>query len=144
MTQQSTEQSADKSMELAVDPAQSPPIARILPFERPQSEVQRAVQQRAQEAMELSRARSKFQVTPLRWLVIFMIAAIPAVLTSAAMDAILRGMHLLDAMYDKQDAERAAKAPPPAEIQTPEVQEPGVVMLRPLSEPPPAKPADKK
>ncbi|HEY4367550.1 MAG TPA: hypothetical protein VGN07_10005 [Steroidobacteraceae bacterium] len=143
MTQQSPEQSTDKPMELTADSAQSQPTARVLPFERPQSEVQRAVQQRAQEAMELSRARSKFQVTPVRWLVIFVIAAIPALLTSAAMDAILRGMHLLDAMYDKQDAERAAKAPP-VEIQEPEVQEPGVVMLRPLAEPPPAKPADKK
>jgi hypothetical protein len=84
--------------------------------------------------MELNRARSKFQVTPLRWFLIFVVATIPAFLTSAAMDGILRGMHLLDAMYDKQDAARAAKQPPPVVEDVQEPQEPGVVMLRPMAE----------
>jgi hypothetical protein len=84
--------------------------------------------------MELNRARSKFQVTPLRWLLIFVVATIPAFLTSAAMDGILRGMHLLDAMYDKQDAERAASQPPMVDVEEPQSQEPGVVMLRPMAE----------
>lgn len=92
--------------------------------------------------MELNRARSKFQVTPLRWFLIFVVATIPVFLTSAAMDSILRGMHMLDAMYDKQDAERAARQPPSATTETPEAQEPGVVMLRPLTEP--AKPSGTK
>jgi hypothetical protein len=113
--------------------------AQVLPFERPQSDIQRAVQQRAQEAMELNRARSKFRVTPLRWLLIFAIATIPIFLTSAAMDGVLRGMHLLDAMYEKQDAAERAKHPPAA-TETEETQEPGVVMLKPLSEPTPAPP----
>jgi hypothetical protein len=85
--------------------------------------------------MELNRARSKFKITPLRWFVIFVVATIPAFLTSAAMDGILRGMHLLDAMYDKQDAERAASQPPAAVVEEAEQpQEPGVVMLRPMAE----------
>jgi len=130
MTQQSPER--------VPDPSLSPARAQVLPFERPQSDVQRAVQQRAQEAMELNRARSKFQVTPLRWFLIFVVATIPVFLTSAALDGVLRGMHMLDALYDKQDAERAAREPPAA-IETPDVQVPGVVMVRPLAEP--ARPA---
>ena len=132
MTQQSPERIA--SSESAQRKAQ------VLPFERPQSEIQRAVQQRAQEAMELNRARSKFRVTPLRWLLIFAIATIPAFLTSAAMDGVLRGMHMLDSLYQKQDAAERAKHPPAA-TETEETQEPGVVMLKPLSEPTPAPPA---
>lgn len=116
--------------------------AQVLPFERPQSDIQRAVQERAQEAMELNRARSRFRVTPLRWLLIFAIATIPVFLTSAAMDGVLRGMHMLDAMYEKQDAaERAEHPPAAAETETQGAQEPGVVMLKPLSEPTPAPPA---
>lgn len=117
--------------------------ARILPFERPQSVAQRAVQQRAQEAIDLHEARSKPKVTkltPLRWVLVFLVAAIPMALTLGAVDGILRAMGMVNAMYTKQDAERAKQAPPPpaAEEESAAPQEPGVIMLKSFSEPAPA------
>ena len=69
--------------------------ARILPFERPQSELQRAVQQRAQEALDLDRERDreKRRPQPLKWLAIFALACIPVLLTVSAVDGFLRVFH---------------------------------------------------
>lgn len=119
--------------------------ARILPFERPQSDAQRAVQQRAQETIELERTRSRFKPTPMRWVVIFFAAAIPVGLMLGAMDGILRAMQMLNAMYEKEDAERAKHAPVAVAPEADEPQEPGIVLLRPFTDAPPAKAAaDKK
>jgi hypothetical protein len=133
---------SQSSEERLPDPSSPPPKARILPFERPQSDAQRAVQLRAQETIELERAREKFKPTPLRWVVIFIIAAIPVSLTLGAVDGILRAMQMLNAMYEKDDAERAKHAPPapPAES---EPQEPGLVLLKPFTNSQPPAAADK-
>lgn len=130
-------------------PETSPPLhkARILPFERPQSDVQRAVQQRAQETIEREEARSKVKVTkftPLRWAVLILIAAIPMALTLGAVDGILRAMGMVNAMYVKQDAERAKQAPPPAVEEESAPPEPGVVLLKPIAPAPAAQPAPQK
>lgn len=134
MTQSSEERAPETSSPL--------PKARILPFERPQSVVQRAVQQRAQEAIDLHEARSKAKVTkltPLRWVLVFLVAAIPMGLTLGAVDGILRAMGMVNAMYTKQDAERAKQAPPPPAVEEESApQEPGVIMLKSFSEPAPA------
>src|SRR5262249_48963800 len=97
-----------------------------------------AVQQRAQELMDTKRVRSKFRVTPIRALVTLAIAVIPVLLTYAAVDGVLRGMHMIEAMYDKQDAEEAARAAKMAPPEEPLQHQRGVVMLKPLREKQPA------
>lgn len=139
MTQSSEERVPDTSQPLHK--------AKILPFERPQSVVQRAVQQRAQEAIDLHEARSKAKVTkltPLRWVLVFLVAAIPMALTLGAVDGILRAMGMVNAMYTKQDAERAKQAPPPPPVVEEESapQEPGVIMLKSFPEQVNVVPAD--
>lgn len=129
---------SQSSEERVSDPSTPLHKARILPFERPQSDAQRAIQQRAQETIELERTRSKFKPTPMRWAIIFLAAAIPVGLMLGAMDGILRAMQMLNAMYEKEDAERAKHAPVvvPAEENAP--QEPGIVLLKPFADPPSA------
>ena len=133
------------SEECVPDSSTPPSKARILPFERPQSDAQRAVQQRAQEAIELEHTRSRFRPTPMRWVVIFFAAVIPVGLMLGAMDGILRAMQMLNAMYEKEDAERAKHPPVAAPVEANEPQEPGIVLLKPFTDEPPAKAAaDKK
>jgi hypothetical protein len=101
--------------------------ARILPFERPQSELQRAIQQRAQDALDRDREldREKRRPQPLKWLAIFALACIPVLLTIGAVDGFLKVFHKVAAMYS---------TPAPAQqqpAQGDDVQsQPGVVMLQ--------------
>lgn len=127
------------------DPAapSSSKTARILPFERPPTDLQRAVQTRAQEALERERERSRTKPAPLRWTVIFLLALVPVLLIFAGVDAFVRAFHRINETYSNMPApaapQSAEQAPPPEVIQ----QEPGVVMLQPLDEsqdPPPANP----
>jgi hypothetical protein len=100
--------------------------ARILPFERPQSELQRAIQQRAQEALDRDAEldREKRRPQPLKWLTIFALACIPVLLTIVAVDGFLRVFHKVAAIYS---------ATPPAQQQAPASDaqsQPGIVMLQ--------------
>ena len=101
--------------------------ARILPFERPQSELQRAVQQRAQEALDLDRERDreKRRPQPLKWLAIFALACIPVVLTVSAVDGFLRVFHKIVASYASEPAPAQEQQPEQSDVQS----QPGVVML---------------
>ena len=105
------------------------PGARILPFERPQSELQRAIQQRAQDALDRDAEldREKRRPQPLKWLTIFALACIPVLLTVVAVDGFLRVFHKVAAIY-------SAESPAPAQQQAPVSDEPpqsqpGIVML---------------
>ena len=127
-----SQQSEDRLEDSAPAPSVSP-SARILPFERPQSELQRAVQLRAQEAMEIERDREREakKPAPLKWLVIFAIALIPVVLIFGAVDGFLRAFYRVNEIY------KSAPAPtPPSQSET--ASQPGVVILQPYSEAPPA------
>lgn len=75
MTQQSEERLPDS----APAAAHTSNSARILQFERPQSDLQRAIQVRAQEALDLDRDRDREvkKPHPVRWIIIFVIALIP-------------------------------------------------------------------
>ncbi|HKP66174.1 MAG TPA: hypothetical protein VJX31_06070, partial [Casimicrobiaceae bacterium] len=101
--------------------------ARILPFERPQSELQRAIQQRAQEALDRDREldREKRRPQPLKRLAIFALASIPVLLTIVAVDGFLRVFHKVVETY--------SSAPPPPQQQQPEAapaeSRPGIVIL---------------
>ena len=107
------------------------PGARILPFERPQSELQRAIQQRAQDALDRDAEleREKRRPQPLKWLTIFALACIPVLLTVVAVDGFLRVFHKVAAIYSAE-----SPAPAPAQQEAPVSDEPspsqpGIVML---------------
>jgi hypothetical protein len=102
--------------------------ARILPFERPQSDLQRAIQQRAQETIDLNRERDreKRRPQPLKWLAIFALACIPVALTIGAVDGFLRVFHQVTATFISAPAPEAQQQ----EAEQVEVQStPGIVML---------------
>jgi hypothetical protein len=105
--------------------------ARILPFERPQSELQRAIQQRAQEALDLDRERDREtrRPQPLKWLAIFALACIPVLLTIVAIDGFVRVFHKVTEMYSSEPAAQQQAAPEATESE-PAVSRPGVVMLQ--------------
>jgi hypothetical protein len=100
--------------------------ARILPFERPQSELQRAIQQRAQEALDRDAEldREKRRPQPLKWLTIFALACIPVLLTIVAVDGFLRVFHKVAAIYSEAPPAQQQQAPP-SDAQS----QPGIVML---------------
>ena len=102
--------------------------ARILPFERPQSELQRAIQLRAQETIDLNRERDreKRRPQPLKWLAIFALACVPVVLTLGAVDGFLRVFHQVTATFSSMPAPEAQQQEAePVEVQS----TPGIVML---------------
>ena len=107
--------------------------ARILPFERPQSELQRAIQQRAQEALDRDAEldREKRRPQPLKWLTIFALACIPVLLTIVAVDGFLRVFHKVAAIYSETPPAQEQQAAPPSDAQS----QPGVVMLQSFDAP---------
>ena len=105
--------------------------ARILPFERPQSELQRAIQQRAQEALDVDRERDREtrRPRPLKWLAIFALACIPVLLTIVAIDGFVRVFHKVTAMYTSEPPAQQQAAPSEMDNTTESSSTPGVVML---------------
>jgi hypothetical protein len=103
--------------------------ARILPFERPQSDLQRAIQQRAQEALDLDRERDreKRRPKPLKWLAIFALACIPVLLTFTAVDGFVRVFQKIAATYSVEPPVQEQQTAPSEPDSTPQ---PGVVMLQ--------------
>jgi hypothetical protein len=99
--------------------------AQILPFERPQSDLQRAIQQRAQQALDRDAEldREKRRPQPVKWLTIFALACIPVLLTIVAVDGFLRVFHKVADMYSDPPAQQQA-AP-----EAPDQSRPGIVML---------------
>ncbi len=100
--------------------------ARILPFERPQSELQKAVQLRAHENMALSRQRHRQRPPLTRWVIGIVGALLPVAAMVIGLDGFLRVFHTITEMY--------AKMPVPAPVVTeiPEQSQPGLVMLKPM------------
>ena len=125
---QMTQSSEDRLPDQAASPAQK--SAQILPFERPRSELQRAVQLRAQEALDLDRDRTRAarKVSPLRAIVIFALAAIPVYLMVSAFDSFVRVLHRVYATLDEQPAPAAPPLQAPVQ-QQPVSTDPGVVIL---------------
>lgn len=127
--------------------------ARILHMKSTQYDLQRAIQQRAQESVERERALDEAarRPKPLKWLIIATIASIPAVLTLIAVDGFLRAFHgYLDTTVktEQKRAEEAAaieeaNAAAAAALEPLKSNQPGVVLLQPLTVPEqaPAQPA---
>lgn len=108
--------------------------ARILPFQRPPTDLQREIQKRAQETMERERERERdrSRPAPLRWAIIFVLALIPVGLVVTGIDAFVRAFHRINDTYSKMPAPAAqTEAAPTTEALQ---QEPGIVMLQPLPE----------
>ena len=107
--------------------------ARILPFERPQSELQRAIQQRAQQALDRDAEldREKRRPQPLKWLTIFALACIPVLLTVVAVDGFLRVFHKVAAIYSAEPPAKEQQQAAPSDAQS----QPGIVMLESFEAP---------
>ena len=102
--------------------------ARVIPFERPQSELQKAVQQRAQESIDRERDRAASHKPPAwRRAIVLALAVVPVVLTFGAALGFMGALRQFNtAIFEsaKSEAARAPQAAPPS-TQT----EPGVVLL---------------
>ncbi len=131
-------QHSEDRLEDAPPASQSGQSARILPFERPQSDLQRAIQLRAQEAMDIERDREREanKPQPLRWLIIFVIALIPVVLIFGAVDGFLRAFYKVNETYKSMPAPAASQ---PLE-EDPATITPGVVILQSYEDTKPAAP----
>jgi hypothetical protein len=100
--------------------------AQILPFERPRSELQKAVQVRAQEALDRDRdrAREAKKISPLRAIIIFAIAAIPVYLMFSAVNGFVSVLHRVNAIIDEQPPTPATPV-----VEQPPSSDPNVVIL---------------
>jgi len=113
------------SEERVPSPGDDSSTARILPFERPQSELQRAVQQRAQERIEAEQIKPK--VSNVRRLMTLIAALVPVLLTLAGFLVAVQAVRFVTSLY----ATPPAPAEAPAAEQAPEPSQPGVIMLVP-------------
>ena len=105
----------------------TPTSAQIIPFERPQSALQRAVQQRAQEHLDAQSVKPK--KSPARMAITFAIALIPVAIIFTGFLIAVQAVRLITSLYltpQESSAETAAR-----EAQAPEPPQPGVVMLVP-------------
>lgn len=103
-----------------------PSTARILPFERPPSELQRAVQQRAQERIEAEQIKPK--VSNVRRVMTLIVALVPVLLLLAGFLVAVQAVRFITSLYAQPPAPVEA---PPAESQEQEPPQPGVVILVP-------------
>jgi hypothetical protein len=136
-----TQQSEERLPESASAEQNGAPGARILHMKGRQYDLQKAIQQRAQESVEREAALDKEQrrPKPLKWAIALIIAAIPIVLTLTAVDSFLRVFHKYMGTVSEQaqaQAEAEAAAAAAAEAAAPlQSNEPGVVLLQPLRVP---------
>lgn len=102
------------------------PSAQVVSFERPPNALQRAVQQRAQEYMEVLQAKPK--VSLLRRAVTLLLAAIPVFLLFAGFLLAIQAVRFITSLYATDN-----QAQPPEQHQetTVEPSQPGVIMLVP-------------
>ncbi|MBL8268112.1 hypothetical protein [Steroidobacter sp.] len=140
---------SQQSEELSPESASAEPNAaagaRILHMKARQFDLQKAIQQRAQESVEREAALDHEQrrPKPLKWAIALMIAAIPIVLTLSAVDTFLRVFHkYLDITVEQANQQQAeaeaaaAAAAAAAEAALPlQSNEPGVILLQPLRAP---------
>jgi hypothetical protein len=101
---------------------------RVVPFEVPLSELQRAIQWRAQAANDAEREREHEarRPKPVRWLVTLALALVPVVMIFGALDAFLRVYYRLIETYMTTPAP-VSEVQPAQAISPPQ---PGVVLLQ--------------
>lgn len=128
MSQQSEERAPESTP--TTDDAQQG--ARILHLKSTHYDLQRAIQQRAQESVEREAAldREQRRPKPLKWAIAFVIACLPIAATLFMVDGFLRVFHQYLGTISKQEQEQAQAAE--AEAQQAPSNQPGVVMLQPV------------
>ncbi len=143
-----SQQSEERAAESAQSEAEQQQSARILHLKSRQYDLQKAIQQRAQEALDREAAMDKEErrPKPLKWLVVAAIAAIPAILTLTAVDGFLKVFHkylgVVTAQVEQQQREAVAAAAAAEAAAAPIQNQPGVVMLQSLpAEAPAAQPS---
>jgi hypothetical protein len=136
-----SQQSEERVPESTPATGDGPPGARILHMKSTHYDLQRAIQQRAQESVEREAQldREERRPKPLKWLIIFAIACVPIALTLFMVDGFLRAFHQYlytttqqQQQQQQQQAEQAeadAQLPADTNLQG----QPGVVMLQPLN-----------
>lgn len=117
----------------------APQGARILHMKSTHYDLQRAIQQRAQESLEREADldREERRPKPLKWLIILAIACVPMALTLFAVDGFLKVFHrYLSVTSSQQQAQPndAAEQTPVPET-TSQSSQPGVVLLQPMNGP---------
>ena len=113
---------------------------QVVPFERPQSELQKAVQQRAQEIIDRERDRAVQQRPPTwRRALVLALAAIPVFLTFGAAIGFVGALRQFNtAVFNSQpEATNSSPTEAPPTVAPANSSEPGVVMLQPYAVPAP-------
>ena len=128
MSQQSEERVSDQVASTNV-------TARVIPFERPQSELQKAVQQRAQEAIDRERDRANQKPPAWRRALVLVLAAVPVVLTFGAAIGFVSALRQFNtAVFDNEKA----TAPQSVKGANAGPSEPDVVILQSYDKPAPS------
>ncbi|HEU4484675.1 MAG TPA: hypothetical protein VFR96_04235 [Povalibacter sp.] len=99
-----------------------PTPARVLPFER-QSELQRAIQERAQERIDAESAKPRVSVA--RRIVTFAVALIPVGIIFSGFLLAVHAVRIITSLYSRENTTTSAPAPET------DSSEPGVVILVP-------------
>lgn len=120
---------SQQPQERASDQPVAPQKARILPFERPQSELQRAVQLRAQERIDAECVKPK--TSPLRSIVTLLAALVPVLLIFSGFFVAVHAVRLITSLYMSAPQSPAPATVEQAEVSPPEASQPGVVILVP-------------
>lgn len=115
-------QSSEERMPESAAPAST---ARIIPFERPQTVLQRAVQERAQERIEAAKIKPK--VSPLRRVITFAVALIPVSIIFTGFLLAVHAVRVITSLYSQPAPAQSA----PQEEAPPEPSQPGIVILVP-------------
>lgn len=128
-----SQQSEERLPESTTTGADTAPGARILHMKSTPYDLQKAIQQRAQESVEREAEldREERRPKPLKWLVISAIACVPIVLTLVAVDGFLRAFHRYLNVTTSQQALPGDAAPAPEATTS----QPGVVLLQPMNVP---------
>ena len=101
-------------------------VAPLATADRPPTDLQRAMQQRAQESLERSRDRAKTKPAPLKWAVMFVLALVPVLALVAGIDAFVRVFHQINDYYSKLPVPAPEPAPT---VYEPVEQRPGIIIL---------------
>lgn len=138
-----SQQSEERVPEAAPENGDDPPGARILHLKSTHYDLQRAIQQRAQESVEREAQldREERRPKPLKWLIALMIACVPIALTLFMVDGFLRAFHGYLKTTSDQQQQQAQQAEDAAEVSaetTLQSNQPGVVLLQPLNPEQPA------
>lgn len=127
MSQSSEERVSDEVVPL--------PTARVVPFERPQSELQKAVQERAQEIIDRERERAvRSRPAPWRRALVLAFAAIPVFLTFGAAIGFIGALRQFNtAVFDSAQRSESQAPQPSASAPVLTSDDPEVVLIQPFT-----------